>query len=83
MNVLLLLHEYSHFFLNENIDNELEADLNALTIYLGLGYPRYEALIAYGETFKHNETPENDKRWQKIKEFINEYESKNYLFSDN
>ena len=83
MRFMLLCHEYCHFFVNHDGDNELEADLNGLTIYLGLGYPRYEAQIAYGETFKHNETEENDHRWETIKKFIDEYESKNYLFNEN
>jgi hypothetical protein len=32
----ILLHEYSHFYVNQDINNESEADLNGLLIYLGL-----------------------------------------------
>jgi hypothetical protein len=32
----ILLHEFSHIYLNDNVDDETEADLNALLIYLGL-----------------------------------------------
>ena len=51
MRMAILLHEFSHYYINTDIADEVEADLNALTIYLGLGYPIKEAYAAFGETF--------------------------------
>jgi hypothetical protein len=47
--VIILLHEMSHNFVNFNQDNELEADQNALSIYNSLGYPKIEAVNAFGD----------------------------------
>ena len=37
MRMAILCHEFSHFYLNEVQKDEIEADLNALTLYMGLG----------------------------------------------
>jgi hypothetical protein len=42
--VLILLHEFSHNFLNGNPNSEIEADLHALSIYLSRGYPFMEGI---------------------------------------
>ncbi len=69
-------HEYSHPFANEDPDDESEADLNGLTIYLGLGYPRIEANEAWGEVFEANPSDQNVERQEIIQQFITDFESK-------
>jgi hypothetical protein len=74
MRMAILLHEFSHFYLNEKMDDEMEADLNGLLIYLGLGYPRIEAYQAFLETFKNAPSNLNKKRYDMINNFINNFE---------
>jgi hypothetical protein len=73
MRMAILLHEYSHFYLNSDIANEVEADLNGLTIYLGLGYPIREAFAAFGETFIGYPSAQNKQRYDIINKFIKDY----------
>jgi hypothetical protein len=79
MRMAILLHEYSHFYVNKDIDNESEADLNGLLIYLGLGYPRFEGHEAYLKTFISTPTEMNKHRYDKIKSFIDNFENNNYI----
>jgi hypothetical protein len=79
MRMAILLHEFSHFYLNEKIDDEMEADLNGLLIYLGLGYPRIEAYQAFLETFKDKPTQQNKARYDLINKFINDFEKTNFV----
>lgn len=79
MRMAILLHEYSHFYVNKDIDNESEADLNGLLIYLGLGYPRFEGHEAYLKTFISTPTEMNKVRYDKIKSFIENFEKNNYI----
>jgi len=86
MRMAILLHEYSHFYINTDINSETEADLNALTIYLGLGYPRIEACEAFLVTFQKSAqgpTPLNEaqkaanaNRYNIIHRFIEEFENR-------
>lgn len=77
----ILLHEFSHVYLNDNVDDEVEADLNGLLIYLGLGYPRIEAFEVFATTFMNAPTDQNKIRYDKIKNFIDEFEKHNtYLY---
>lgn len=73
----ILLHEFSHVYLNDNVDDEVEADLNGLLIYLGLGYPRIEAFEVFAKTFLNTPTEQNKVRYDKIKSFIDHFESFN------
>jgi len=73
MRMAILLHEYSHYYLNSDIANETEADLNGLTIYLGLGYPIREAYEAFGQTFIGFPTAQNKQRYDIINKFIKDY----------
>lgn len=73
MRMAILLHEYSHYYLNTDIANETEADLNGLTIYLGLGYPIREAYAAFAETFIGYPTAQNKQRYDIINRFIKDY----------
>jgi len=76
MRMAILLHEFSHFYLNENIDDETEADLNGLLIYLGLGYPRIEGYQAFLEVFVDNPSQANKERYDMINKFIRDFENK-------
>ena len=73
MRMAILLHEYSHFYLISDIANETEADLNGLTIYLGLGYPIREAYEAFAKTFIGYPSEQNKVRYDIINRFIREY----------
>jgi hypothetical protein len=73
MRMAILLHEFSHYYVNSDIADEVEADLNALTIYLGLGYPIKEAYAAFGETFIGAPSELNKQRYTIINTFIRDY----------
>jgi len=73
MRMAILLHEFSHYYLNSDISDEVEADLNALTIYLGLGYPIKEAYAAFGETFEGAPSQMNANRYEIMNNFIRDY----------
>ena len=73
----ILLHEFSHVYLNDNVDDEVEADLNGLLIYLGLGYPRIEAFEVFAKTFANAPSDQNKTRFDKIKNFIDNFEKFN------
>lgn len=77
----ILLHEFSHVYLNEDVDDEVEADLNGLLIYLGLGYPRIEAFEVFAKTFMSAPNQMNKERYDQIKNFIDNFENYNtYLY---
>ena len=75
----ILLLEYSHFYVNKVINDESEADLNGLLIYLGLGYPRFEGHEAFLKTFIDTPSEQNKIRYDKIKAFIDDFEKNNYI----
>ncbi len=78
MRVAILLHEFSHFYLNKETTNEVEADLNALKIYLALGYPYIEAHKSFIHTFKGNQSQQNINRYEHIKKFVKTFEKSKY-----
>lgn len=69
MRIFILLHEWAHFFKNSN--NEIECDLHAARIFLGLGFPKYEAMSAVTEVLTDH--PDHIERVIKLKEFIKAY----------
>jgi hypothetical protein len=79
MRFAILMHEYSHFYLNDEMTDEMEADLNGLLIYLGLGYPRIEAYQAFLETFTKSPSQLNKQRYEVINKFIEDFESMNMV----
>ncbi len=81
MRIACLLHEYSHPFINENPDDESEADLNGLIIYLGLGYPRYEGVEAWCSIFDTSQTDENMERIAIIEQFILDFDNNKIVFN--
>jgi hypothetical protein len=78
MRMAILLHEFAHYYLNENISNETEADLNALLIYLGLGYPRIDAYNVFTTVFAISNSDANKERMKVIDNFIRNFE-KTYI----
>jgi hypothetical protein len=54
MSMAILLHEFSHVYLNSDPKNEIEADMNAMDIYLGINYPTVEWGKAWARTYKNS-----------------------------
>jgi hypothetical protein len=77
MRMIILLHEYSHKYLNPKINREISyetgADINALLLYFSLGYSYMEAHQAFLYVFRGANNDENLKRYLIIKDFINKY----------
>ena len=80
MRFAILCHEFSHYYLNEDINDETEADLNGLLIYLGLGYPRIEAHQSFLEVFIGTPSVQNKERYDKINTFITNFDNKKMIF---
>lgn len=78
MRIAILLHEFAHFNLNKKQKDEVEADLNALKIYLGLGYPYVEAHKSFIHTFKENQSAQNINRYKYIKKFVSDFDKMKY-----
>lgn len=75
MRMAIVCHEFSHFYLNEVQRDEIEADLNALTLYMGMGYPVIEAHKAFLETFHKSPTDTNKERYVYLKTFIDNFDT--------
>ena len=75
MRMAILCHEFSHFYLNEVQKDEIEADLNALTLYMGMGYPVIEAHKAFLETFHNSPSEVNKERYEYLKVFIDNFDT--------
>lgn len=84
MRMAILCHEFAHIYLNQNPENEQEADMNGLMLYLALGYPRYEACYAWLDTFNYSDMTANDDnvdRYELIEKFIQDFEKNKILFN--
>ena len=77
MRMIILLHEYSHKWKNPasgvRIDNESGADINALYIYLSLGYSPIEAHQAFLYVFDGANNAQNKKRYLILNKFIDDF----------
>ncbi len=80
MREATLYHEYSHPFVNSDADNESEADVNGLLIYKGLGFSSVEASECWAQILDDNPTPENEQRWEVIKQLLTDFENKKIVF---
>lgn len=73
MRMAILLHEYSHYYLNRNPSNEIEADINGLNIYLKLGYPKIDIYNVFLNVFKTAPSDANKQRFDKLDNFVKNY----------
>lgn len=79
MRMIILLHEFSHKYRNPklglDISNEIGADVNALYIYLGLGFSKIDAICVFANVFLKAQTKGNIERMRKIMDYIQRFES--------
>ena len=82
MRMCILLHEFSHKYRNPKIDleisNEVGADLNALYIYLGLGYSKVDAIFVFANVFLKAQSQGNMVRMRKIMDYIKRFENEEF-----
>ena len=74
MRMAVLLHEFSHFNLNEDMHDEVEADLNGIKMYMGLGYPVIEGHKSFISVFKGLPTKQNVERYEFLKTFMDNFD---------
>lgn len=79
MRLIILLHEFSHKYRNPKIglpiNHESGADINALYIYLGLGYSKVDAIYVFANVFLKAQTDGNIRRMRNIMEYITKFEN--------
>lgn len=84
MRMMILLHEFSHVFKNPKIgleiSNEIGADINALYIYLGLGFSKIDAICVYANVFLKAQSQGNIQRMRKIMDYINKFENEDFAY---
>lgn len=84
MRMAILLHEFSHVFKNPkmdlNVSNEVGADINALYVYLGLGFSKIDAICVYANVFLKAQTKGNVDRMRKIMEYIAKFENGDFAY---
>jgi hypothetical protein len=77
--MVILLHEYSHKYMNpkqgRDISDEVGADINGLYIYLGLGFSKVDAIFVFANVFLKAQTPSNLDRMRKIMDYIKRFEN--------
>jgi hypothetical protein len=82
MRMIILLHEFSHKYKNPKmgleISNEVGADINALYIYLGLGFSKVDAIYVFANVFLKAQTRSNVHRMRKIMEYIKRFENEEF-----
>jgi hypothetical protein len=82
MRIMIGLHEFSHKYKNPKIgleiENEVGADINALYIYLGLGFSKVDAICVFAYVFLKAQTPQNIERMRKINEYIQKFENQEF-----
>ena len=67
-------HEFSHLWRNFNAADEVEADKNAIMIYLGMGNPKIEAFNVFLKVFKNRPSDGNVNRYNEIYGFIKNFD---------
>ena len=82
--MMIMLHEFSHKYKNPKIglkiSDEVGADINALYIYLGLGFSKIDAICVYANVFLKAQTPSNIDRMRKINDYINKFENEEFAY---
>lgn len=80
--VIILQHEFSHKYRNPKlglpIENEIGADINALYVYLGLGFSKIDAINVFANVFLRAQSPGNIKRMRAIMDYIQRFENGDY-----
>jgi hypothetical protein len=83
MRMIILLHEFSHKYKNPKmglaIENEVGADINALYIYLSLGFSKIDCIYVFANVFLSAKTDENIKRMRIIMDYIQKFQNKQNL----
>ena len=78
MRMIILLHEFSHKYKNPKmgleISDETGADVNALYIYLSLGFSKIDAIYVFANVFFKAQTQGNIKRMRTIMDYIKKLE---------
>lgn len=73
----ILLHEYSHKYVNPKVglkpQDEIGADVNALEMYLSLGYSPIEAHLVFLKVFNTANSEFNHKRYLILNDFIQKF----------
>jgi hypothetical protein len=73
MRMAILLHEYSHYYVNKDPSNEIEADLNGLNIYLKLGYPKIDIYNVFLNVFKTAPSNANKERFDRLDNMVKNF----------
>ena len=68
--IALLLHEFSHCYINRNKCDEFEADKNCALIYLGLGFPRVDLLNTWIMCYENADNEGNRQRLEKFFQYV-------------
>lgn len=68
-------HEFSHVFKNVDPSNEIEADKNAIMIYLGSGNPTIEAYNVFLKVFNNTPSNLNRQRYDELNKYILNFNS--------
>ena len=74
MRMAILFHEFAHYNLNDEPSSEIEADINGIRIYLGLGYPRIDIFNVFLNVFKRSPNVRNKQRYEELRDFVKRYE---------
>ena len=78
MRMIILLHEFSHKYKNPKmgleISDETGADVNALYIYLSLGFSKIDAIYVFAKVFFKAQTQGNIQRMRSIMDYIKKFE---------
>lgn len=86
MRMIILLHEFSHKYknpkINLEISDEVGADINAIYLYLGLGYSKIDAICVYTKIFLVAQSQGNMNRIRKIMTYIQKFENEEYAQSN-
>lgn len=87
MRMMILLHEFAHKYKNPKIglkiSDEVGADINALYIYLGMGFSKIDAICVYANVFLKAQTQSNIERMRKIMNYIHRFENQDFAKRNN
>ena len=69
----LLYHEFAHVWMNKNPHDELEADKNAIMLYLGTGNPIIEVYNVWLRVFRNTPTDQNRERYDALNKYVKNF----------